>query len=403
MRVLFLHRNFPAQYRHVAAALAADKANQVVFGTRDSDGDIPGVTRVLFTPTRGVRPETHPYLRSTEEAVLDGQAVFRVCAQLREQGFVPDLVCAHSGWGPGLYAKDVFPKSKLLVYFEWYYHGRGGDADFIDPQAMDDDTACRIRTRNAPLLLDLADCDRGICPTAFQRDQFPAVFHPKLTVLHDGIDTDYFTPAPGTKLVLPKLDLSGAAEIVTYATRGMEPYRGFPQFMRAAALLLKRRPGLHIVVAGNDTVAYSRKLPAGQSYKQQALDELGDADLSRLHFTGALPYGQYLQLLRASAAHIYLTVPFVLSWSLLESMAAGCVVVGSDTAPVREVIENGRNGLLVDFFSPEAIAAQVIWALDHRREAEKIRAAARDFIVQHYALADLLPRQIALLREVAGV
>jgi glycosyltransferase involved in cell wall biosynthesis len=403
MRVLFLHRNFPAQYRHVAAALAADTANQVVFGTRDSDGEIPGVTKVLFKPTRGVRPETHPYLRPTEEAVLDGQAVFRVCAQLREQGFVPDLVCAHSGWGPGLYAKDVFPKAKLLVYFEWYYHGRGGDADFIDPHAMDDDTACRIRTRNAPLLLDLADCDRGTCPTAFQRDQFPAIFHPKLTVLHDGIDTDYFTPAPGTNLVLPDLDLSGAKEIVTYATRGMEPYRGFPQFMRAAALLLKRRPGLHIVVAGSDTVAYSRKLPAGQSYKQQALDELGAADLSRLHFTGALPYGQYLQLLRASAAHVYLTVPFVLSWSLLESMAAGCLVVGSDTAPVREVIADGRNGLLVDFFSPEAIADKVIWALDHRREGDKLRAAARDFIVQRYALADLLPRQIALMREVAGV
>ena len=403
MRVLFLHRNFPAQYRHVAAALAADKANQVVFGTRDSDGDIPGVTKVLFTPTRGVRPETHPYLRSTEEAVLDGQAVFRVCAQLRDQGFVPDLVCAHSGWGPGLYAKDVFPKSKLLVYFEWYYHGRGGDADFIDPKSVDDDTACRIRTRNAPLLLDLADCDRGLCPTAFQRDQVPAIFHPKLTVLHDGIDTEYFTPAPGAKLVLPKLDLSGAAEIVTYATRGMEPYRGFPQFMRAAALLLKRRPGLHIVVAGNDTVAYSRKLPAGQSYKQQALDELGDADLSRLHFTGALPYGQYLQLLRASAAHIYLTVPFVLSWSLLESMAAGCVVVGSDTAPVREVIENGRNGLLVDFFSPDAIADKVGWALDHPQDAARLRAAAREFIVARYALADLLPRQIALMREVAGL
>src|SRR5262245_50587956 len=257
MRVLFLHRNFPAQYRHVAAAMATDKSNEVVFGTRDGGDTIPGVRKVLFKPARAVAATTHPYLRPTEEAVLDGQAVFRVCAQLREKGFEPDLVCAHSGWGPGLYAKDVFPKSKLLVYFEWYYHGRGGDADFIDPQSVDDDTACRIRTRNAPLLLDLADCDRGLCPTQFQRDQFPAIFHPKRTVLHDGIDTDFFKPQAGTKLTLPDLDLSGAGEIVTYATRGMEPYRGFPQFMRAAALLLKRRPNLHIVVAGSDRVAYS--------------------------------------------------------------------------------------------------------------------------------------------------
>jgi glycosyltransferase involved in cell wall biosynthesis len=222
-------------------------------------------------------------------------------------------------------------------------------------------------------------------------------------VLHDGIDTDYFTPAPGTKLVLPDLDLSGAAEIVTYATRGMEPYRGFPQFMRAAALLLKRRPGLHIVIAGSDTVAYSRKLPQGQSYKQRALEELGAADLSRLHFTGALPYGPYLQLLRASAAHVYLTVPFVLSWSLLEAMATGCLVIGSDTAPVREVIEDGRTGLLADFFSPAEIAARVGDALDNRARMAPMRQAARDLIRQRYALSDLLPRHIALMREVAGL
>jgi glycosyltransferase involved in cell wall biosynthesis len=403
MRVLFLHRNFPAQYRHVAAALASDPGNQIVFGTREGGDSLPGVTKVLFKPARAVAATTHPYVRPTEEAVLDGQAVFRVCANLRAQGFVPDLVCAHSGWGPGLYAKDVFPSARLLVYFEWYYHGRGGDADFIDPAAIDDDTACRIRTRNAPLLLDLADCDRGMCPTEFQRDQFPSVFHPKLSVLHDGIDTDYFKPAPGTRLTLPGLDLSGAAEIVTYATRGMEPYRGFPQFMRAAALLLARRPNLHIVVAGDDRVAYSRRLPEGQTYKQQLLAELRGADLSRLHFTGPLPYGEYLQLLRASSAHVYLTVPFVLSWSLLEAMATGCLVIGSDTAPVREVIEDGRTGLLADFFSPAEIAARVGDALDNRARMAPIRQAARDLIRQRYALSDLLPRHIALMREVAGL
>lgn len=403
MRVLFLHRNFPAQYRHVAAALAADNANQVVFGTRESNGaSLPGVAQVSYKPAREVRPDTHPYLRSTEDAVLEGQAVFRLCTSLKQKGFVPDLVCAHSGWGPGLYVKDAFPDARLLVYFEWYYRGRGGDADFIDPAAIDDDAALRIRTRNAPLLLDLAHCDRGQCPTAFQRDQFPAMFHPKLSVLHDGIDTAYFKPAANTKLVLPGLDLSSAREIVTYATRGMEPYRGFPQFMRAASLLLRERRDLHIVVAGADRVAYSRKLPDGESYKQKMLAEIGDADLSRLHFTGSLPYDQYLLLLRASSAHVYLTVPFVLSWSLLESMAAGCLVVASDTAPVREVIADGQTGLLVDFFAPDKIAARIAEALDNPARMAPIRAAARELIVQRYALADLLPRHIALLRDVAA-
>src|SRR5216683_7152085 len=161
--------------------------------------------------------------------------------------------------------------------------------------------------RNAPILMDLANCDWGVNPTKFQQAQFPAIFHEKLTVLHEGIDTEFFKPQPGTKLILPGLDLSQASEIVTYATRGMEPYRGFPQFMRAAAILMQRRPGLHVVVAGADRVAYGKKLPEGQSWRNRMLAELPDLDRTRLHFTGLLPYGDYLTLLRASSAHVYLS------------------------------------------------------------------------------------------------
>lgn len=398
MRVLLLHNNFPAQYRHIAAALAADPANQVVFATQRDDGEMPRVRKLLYKPARLPRKDTHHYLHPFEGAVLNGQAMFRLCQGLKQNGFVPDVICGHSGWGPTLYVREVFPRARFVAYFEWFYRPHDSDADFLSHGAMDADLACKIRTRNAPVLLDLAECDLGICPTDFQRLQFPEIFHPKLTVLHDGIDTEFFRPEAGSKLSLPDLDLSQASEIVTYVARGMEPYRGFPEFMRAAALLLRQRPGLHIVVVGADRVAYGAPLPEGESYKKKMLAELADCDLSRLHFTGLLSYGAYRQVLRASSAHVYLTVPFVLSWSMLEAMSSGCLVVASDTAPVREVISHGRNGLLVDFFSPEAIAAHVAEALGRPAWSAPLREAARATILERYDLRHLLPKQLALLQ-----
>jgi glycosyltransferase involved in cell wall biosynthesis len=398
MRFLFLHNNFPAQYRHIVAALAADPANQVVFGTQREDGAMANVRKALFKPNRTAHASTHHYVQSLEGAVLNGQAVYRLCESLKKAGFVPDVICGHSGWGPTLYVQEAFPAARLICYFEWFYRAHESDADFLTHGAMAADQACQIRTRNAPILLDLAGCDAGICPTAYQRDQFPQAFRGKLTVLHDGIDTEFFKPAPDAKLQLPGLDLSHATEIITYVARGMEPYRGFPEFMRAAALLLQRRPGLHAVVVGADRVAYGKALPAGQSYKQQLQEELSGYDLSRLHFTGLLPYASYLRVLQASSAHVYLTVPFVLSWSMLEAMSTGCLIVGSDTAPVREVVTDGKNGLLVDFFAPEAIAAQVAYALDNPAQMGEIRAAARATVLQRYALRDLLPKQLHLIR-----
>ncbi|MCW5730834.1 MAG: glycosyltransferase [Alphaproteobacteria bacterium] len=402
MRVLFLHNNFPAQYRFVATALAADPRNRVVFGTTNANGELPGVTRVHYKPARAANPATHHYVRNLEEAVLTGQAVYRMALELKRQGFEPDIVCGHSGWGPTLYVKDAFPKTKLLCYFEWFYRARGSDADFVDPASISLDDECRIRTRNAPILLDLAQCDAGLSPTEFQRAQFPEPWASRLHCLHDGIDVEFFSPEPGAKLVLPGLDLSHVPEIVTYATRGMEPYRGFPQFMRAVALLQERRPGMHAVVVGDDRVAYGRKLPEGQSYRQKMLEELPGLDLARLHFTGSLPYPLYRQVLRASSVHVYLTVPFVLSWSLMESLATGCLVVGSDTAPIREMIADNHNGLLADFFSPEHLAERIGEALDDPGRMAPIRAAARQGIVERYALRDLLPRHVRLIREVAA-
>lgn len=401
MRILFLHNNFPAQYRHIATAMASEGGHQLVFGTQAKAGEIAGVTKAFYKPSREVREQTHHYVRNLESAVLNGQAAYRMFMDLKKKGFVPDIVCGHSGWGPTLYVKDAFPDTKLLSYFEWYYRAHGSDADFLPESDISADDECRIRTRNAAILLDLANCDWGLCPTLFQREQFPKFFHNKLSVLHDGVDTDFFRPDPDARMKVGDLDLSGAREVVTYATRGMEPYRGFPHFMQALARLQKQRPDLQAVVVGQDRVAYGRKLPDGKTFKQKMLDEL-ELDMDRVHFTGLLPYGDYLKVLQASHVHVYLTVPFVLSWSLIESMATGCLIVSSDTPPVREVIQDGRQGLLVDFFDVEGLAGRIGEALDNRGKLEPLRVAARDVALKRYALKDNLPRQLRLIREVAA-
>jgi glycosyltransferase involved in cell wall biosynthesis len=182
----------------------------------------------------------------------------------------------------------------------------------------------------------------------------------------------------------------------------MEPYRGFPQFMHAVALLQKRRPKLQTVIVGTDRVAYGKKLPEGQTYRKKMLEELKDLDTSRLHFTGHLPYESYLKVLQCSTVHVYMTIPFVLSWSLLESMATGCLIVASDTDPVREVMEDGRNGMLVDFFSPTQLADRIEEGLDRRDRGAAIREAARNTILERYALKDLLPKQLKLYADLAA-
>jgi len=401
MRVLFLHNNFPAQYRHVARALAEKKKNKVVFASHRAVEKIPNVVNLLYKPHREGKSETHHYLRTTETAVINGQSLFRACLDLKKKGFEPDVICAHSGWGPSLYVKDLFPNAKLLCYFEWYYHAFGSDADFLPDAKMDYDDASRIRTKNLPVLMDLAHCDWGQIPTDFQASQFPDIFRPKLSVLHDGVDTNFFKPNPKAEKKFGNLDLSHVDEILTYATRGMEPYRGFPEFMRAAAILMKQRPNLHVVVVGQDRVAYGKKLPEGDSWRKRMLKEL-NFDESRLHFTGLLPYGEYVKALQSSTVQAYLTVPFVLSWSLIETLSCGALVVASDTAPVKEVITDNENGFLADFFNHEAFAERIAYVLDNHKDLGHVRAAARQTVVENYAHKDLLPRHLRLIKNVAN-
>lgn len=400
MKILFLHPNFPAQFRHLATVLGQDPQNTVIYATNCREGSIPGVKKVIYSKSRQVRPETHHYVRPLESAVLEAQGVYRVLQQLKDRGFYPDVVYGHSGWGPTLFIKDVFPQATLLCYFEWYYKAYGSDASFDPSDPLTADDEARIRVKNAPILLDLVACDRGLSPTKWQRSQFPPEFQSKLKVHHDGINTSYFCPLPDAKLSLPRinLDLSEAEEIVTYVARGMEPYRGFPQLIETISILQQQRPQCHFVIVGKDRVAYGKQLPDGKTYKEVMLAKF-PLDMSRVHFTNLLPYNEYLQVLQASSVHIYLTRPFVLSWSMLEALSTGCLIVASDTAPVTEVIQDNVNGLLVNFFNPQQISDRVIEALDNPERMTAIRLRARETILESYDLANLLPQHLQWVKD----
>lgn len=410
MNVLFVHQNFPGQYLHLARYLAAQPGHRLVAITQRTDVSLPGVRTIVYRPPRDTTPRLHHYLKDTEAGVLNAQAVARVALDLKRSGFVPDVMLGHNGWGEIWYLKDVFPNTPLIGYFEFFYRRHGGDVGFDPAESLSFDAAPRVRTKNLGNLLGLDACDQGQCPTYWQQSCYPDCYRPLLKVIHDGIDTDLVKPDATASLRLPAnpatlteaLDLHAGDEVVTYVARNLEPYRGFPSFLRSLPAILAARPAARVVIIGGDEISYGARLPDGHTWRQRLLDELGDGlERSRVHFLGKVPYRTFLKVLQVSRVHVYLTYPFVLSWSMLEAMAAGCLVVGSRTAPVEEVIRDGENGLLVDFFRPEAIADKVVAALAEPGAFEALRRSARQTIVEHYDLKRVcLPGQLGLLREV---
>lgn len=409
MRVLFVHQNFPGQYRHVAPALARRPGTQVVALGEMAGEALPGVRHVRYKPPpaadTGTAPTTHRYVRRFEQAVFRGQHVARACLALKERGFTPDIICCHPGWGEGLYLRDVWPDARTLFYFEFYYHAAGADVGFDPPgQPVPIDDACRVRTLNATHLLSLDVADWGQTPTRWQASRFPEWARSRLSVVHEGIDTDRIRRDPQARFTLPDgRILTAEDEVISFVARGLEPYRGFPTFMRSLPEILARRPRAQVVLVGGDDPHYGSKPKEGGTWREAMLAELGDRlDHPRLHFTGKVPHAALQALMSIASAHVYLTYPFVLSWSLLEAMASGCAIIGSRTAPVEEVITDGETGLLVDFFSPEAVAAAVVRALECPGEMRPMGEAARRLVQERYDLRRVcLPQQIALVESVS--
>jgi len=398
MKVLFVHQNFPGQFLHLAPALAA-RGHEVVALT-DKGNPRPSAVPVMRYDHRPppVDPAGSRLGRNYTQMSDRGVTVARACRRWRaEQGYVPDVIFGHSGWGETLFLKEVWPEAKLLVYAEFYYRGQGADVGF-DPefQTAGFDQMMIAQGRTAHLGQALLHADAGLSPTEWQASTYPPALRPMIRVIFDGVDTAVLRPDPAASLTLPDgPTLTAGEEVLTFVNRNLEPYRGYHIFLRALPEVLRARPKARVVIVGGDGVSYGRA-PAEGSWKDIFLSEVGDRlDLSRVHFVGKVPYPDFVRLMQISRAHAYLTYPFVLSWSMVEAMAAGALVIGSDTAPVREVIRPGENGLLVDFFDVAAWSRTMIEALADPARFDPLRRAARQTVLDRYDLHRIcLPQQV---------
>ena len=402
MNVLFVHNNFPGQYQHVARALARDpQVRMAAIGSSGSQ-EMNGVKLARYSLKDVDVSATHPFARRFDLECHRAEQVLYSLSSLASSGFVPDVIMAHPGWGETLPLRTVFQDARILLYCEFFYGMRGRDVGFdLEFPETGADGHVALHLKNASTLLALADCDFGISPTKWQRSTFPEKYQNQITVIHEGVDVDIFKPAPDAVLRLSSgREFRRTDEVVTFVARNLEPVRGYHTFMRALPRIMAERPRAEVVVIGGDGVSYGASPPQGTTWKSVFFDEVADKiDRKRIHFTGRLSYPDYVNALQVSSAHIYLTYPFVLSWSLLEAMSAGCLVIGSDTAPVREVLNN-ENGLLVPFFDIEQLAERVIEALTNPRQFRSIRAQARRTILDQYDLARIcLPKMMAFIQK----
>jgi glycosyltransferase involved in cell wall biosynthesis len=407
MNVLFIHNNFPAQFKHLARHLAQQPNVRVAAIGAGNAHPVRNVKLIKYALTEVDVSTSHPFARRFNVECHRAEQVLYGLSTLASSGFVPDVVMVHPGWGEALPLRTVFPRARLLVYCEFFYGNTDRDVGF-DPEfaALGMDGNVALQLKNAATVLALSDCDGGISPTSWQRSTFPAVFQDKITVLHDGIDTDVAKPAPNAEFRLSSgRRFTPADEIVTFAARNLEPLRGYHIFMRALPKILAERPKAEVLIIGGDGTSYGALPPANKTWQAIFLEEVASQiDRRRVHFTGHLPYQSYLRALQISSAHVYLTYPFVLSWSLLEAMSAGCLVIASDTMPVRDVVsdDNGifiasdtmpvrdvmsdDNGILIPFFDVKRLSETVVNVLKNPQHFRKTRTAARQTVLDRYDL-----------------
>ena len=409
MKILFVHQNYPGQFLHLAPALMARGHQCLALTDAVNKRTSPVQTLRYKFDAQKVDPAATRLGRNFTQMSDRGVLVARAALRLRrEQGYVPDVVFGHSGWGETLFLKEVWPEARHLVYAEFYYSGRGRDVGF-DPEfeanADTFDPVMIAQARAAHLGQAMLHADAGLSPTHWQADTYPPALRRMISVIHDGVDTDALGPDPAAEVTLP----SGARfragdEVMTFVNRNFEPYRGYHIFMRALPAVMAARPDLQVVLVGGDDVSYGRAAPAGTTWKETFLKEVaGQVDATRLHFPGKVPYDTFCKLMQVARVHAYLTYPFVLSWSMIEAMAAGALVVGSRTAPVAEVIEDRVNGRLVDFFDVEGWSEVLIDALSDPIGHMDMRRAARATAVERYDLRKVsLPRLIAFVEGTAG-
>lgn len=407
MRILFLHQNFPGQYVHLARWFHGRPGCEVRAIT-DAGNERPEIIPTIRYPSP---PKLETFGgpsggRRYAEGLQRAEAAAVAAINLRNQGFRPDVILGHGAWGETLFMKEVWPDAKVMAYAEFYYASQGRNVGF-DPEfdATAPGTIRTITAHNALMAMAVLNADAGLAPTRYQADTFPAELRPKIARVFDGVDTDMIAPDPQAVVTIEQLGITFRAgePIITFINRNLEPYRGYHIFMRALPKVLKAVPDARAILIGGDGVSYGAPAPDGKKWKDIFLEEVKDRlDLSRVHFVGRIPHNHLMALYKVSAAHVYLTYPFVLSWSCIEALAAGALVIGSDVEPVREVISHGENGLLTPFFDVDALAETMIAALKDQKRFQPLRNAARARARLNYDLKSVcLPAQIDMLHRFA--
>lgn len=405
MNILLVHQNFPAQFKHLAPALAR-RGDRVVALTMNAPPTMEGVEIHSAPPQLGTSSKL-PWAQDFETKLLRGESAFRFAQQLRRDGFIPDVIVGHMGWGDTLFLKDVWPEARLGVYCELFYRHTEDEARFDPEFAGPGDELwrlVRLKLKSLPQRMHLGMANAGISPTRFQADTYPEEFRKRISVIHDGIDTEAIQPRANPSVALGEgKTITKADEVITFVARNLEPYRGYHVFMRALPQFLRERPNAEVFVVGSNGVGYGAA-PPSSTWRDIFFNEVKDQiDRSRLHFVGHLPPPLFHELLSLSRLHVYLTYPFVLSWSLLEAMALGAPILGSDTAPVRELIMDGRNGLLVDFFDREGLVDRAHRILDNEELRRSLGAQARQTVIDKYDLRSVcLPQQLEWIDALAN-
>ena len=398
MHVLFVHQNFPAQFGHIARHLIRTRGWRCTFVSKTPGGDVDGIRKVEYTTSGGARETTHYCSRTFENTVWHAHGVYEACKA--HPDLRPDLIVGHSGFGSTVFLPELYPGVPILNYFEFYYHPHQSDMDFrpeFPPSELD---FLRARARNAMLLLDLETCRRGYSPTHFQRELFPEAYRSKIDVIFDGIETDIFRRQGNLPRRVGERSIPESTRIVTYVSRGFESMRGFDVFMKVAQRIYQQFPDVVFVVVGSNRVCYGgdEKHIRHKTFFEHVMAQ-SNYDMDKFLFTGLLPVAKLVEVLSLSDLHLYWTVPFVLSWSLMDSLACGCTVLASDTAPVREMIEDGRNGRLCGFSDVEGFASRAVEILRDPGAFRHLGQEAAERIRRDYAIDVTLPRLARLFEQ----
>jgi len=406
VRYLFVHQNFPGQYQHLLQDILKRKAgDEIVFISEPNANHLTGVRRVHYKLVQPRSRNVHKTVEEHEMMQIRAEEVARVATNVKALGFTPDVIIGHHGWGELLNLGDVFPGVPIVGYFEFYYHTHGIDVGFDPEFPMDKALLPRVRAKNLTNLLALTNGGIGQCPTLWQRSTYPDWAQPQIRLIPDGVHLDVCKPDPETferDFEFGDWRVTPREKLLTYVSRDLEPYRGYHVLMRSLPKLLRERPDLHVALVGGDKVSYGAA-PSKGSWREIYFNEVRDQlDESRLHFLGKVDYRDYVRLLQRSDTHVYLTYPFVASWSLREAMAIGCAIVGSDTPPVTEFVSHGKTGLLTPCLDPAKLADSVLEILEDERLSEWLRAGAHEFAQAHLPMENHLRIFHEVVKEAIG-